>query len=102
MPFGSDASVKRETASADNRFHHFACHVRQAVVAATVAIGELLVVEAEQMQEGGMKIVDADFIHCGLVADLIAGAVMSARLDPSTREPNRVRVRVMVASGFVP
>ena len=46
-------------------------HVGQAEVAAVVAVGQLLVVEAEQVQDRGVQVVDADAVVDGLVADLV-------------------------------
>jgi hypothetical protein len=37
--------------------HHIAMHIREAEVAAGPAVGELFVVEAEQVQDGGVEVV---------------------------------------------
>ncbi len=39
-------------------FHHSTCHVGQPVIAATVAEGQLGVIEAQALQDGRVEIVD--------------------------------------------
>ena len=50
-------------------------HVGQAEVAAGVAVGEPGVVEAEQVQDRGVQVVDVDRLLDGLVAEFVGGAV---------------------------
>ena len=42
--------------------HEFAMHVGQAEVAALETIGQLRVVEAEQVQDGGVEVADVDSV----------------------------------------
>ena len=42
--------------------HHLAMHVGEAVVAALEAVGQLRVVEAEQVQDRRLQIVDVDSV----------------------------------------
>ena len=42
--------------------HHFAAHVGEAEVTALEAVGELLVVETELVQQRGVEIVDVDLV----------------------------------------
>ena len=44
------------------RDHDIPVHIRQPEIAALEAIGQLRVVEAEQVQNGGVQIVDVDFV----------------------------------------
>ena len=64
----------------DQLLHHLAVHVGQAEVAAGVAVGELLVVEAQQVQDRGVQVVDVDLVLHGLEAELVGGAVDVAAL----------------------
>jgi len=48
--------------------HHIAIDIREAEVAAGVAVGELFVIKAELMQDGGVQIVDVDFVFLGVHA----------------------------------
>ena len=56
-----------------------AVHVGQAEVAAGVAVGEAFVVHTEEMEDGGLEIVDGDDI----AGDLFA----SSSLEPWTMPP---------------
>ena len=50
----------RTRASRQYLANHLAMHVGQAEVAAGVAVGETLVVEAQQVQDRGVQVVDVD------------------------------------------
>src|SRR5262245_53401102 len=85
--------------SSNHFAHHVAVDVRQTEIAALIAIGQAQVVEANQVQDGGMKVMDADAVLGGAVADLVGGAVGVAGLDASAGHPIREGVRVMVSAG---
>ena len=46
--------------SGENPAHQLPLHIRQAVVAALVLVGQPLVVDAEQVQDRGLEVVDVD------------------------------------------
>ena len=50
-------------------------HIRQAAVDAVVAEGEALVVDAEQVQHGGVDVVAVSGVLCGAVGPGVAGAI---------------------------
>ncbi len=54
-------------------------------------------IESEQVQQGGVQVVDADPVLDRLVTELVAFAVVNAALDSTTRQPDGVGVRVVVA-----
>ena len=58
-----------------NPVHHFAGHVGQPEVAALVAVGEPLVVDAQQVQHRGVQVVDVHDVVDGVVAELVGRAV---------------------------
>ena len=60
--------------------HNLAVHVGQAEVSAGVAVGEPGVVEAQQVQDRGVQVVDVDGFLDGPVAELVGGAVDRGRL----------------------
>ena len=66
------------TASCENRPHHVAGHVGQAEVAALEAVGELRVVDAQQVQHRGVQVVNVDGVFDGGVAQLVGVAVGDA------------------------
>ena len=59
------------------------CNVGQAVVAALEAEGQAFVVEAEQVQDRGLQVVDVDLVLGDREAELVGLAVASSR--PSRR-----------------
>ena len=64
-------------------------HVGQAEVAAGVAVGELLVVEAQQVQDRGVQVVDVDLVLDGLEAELVGRAVDVPPLHAAAGQPHR-------------
>src|SRR5262249_54870483 len=59
---------------------------------------EPLVVEAEQVQEGGVQVVDVDLVRDGGEAELVGGAVDVAAFDAAAGQPHREAVVVVVAA----
>ncbi len=59
--------------------HDVAMHVGQAEIAAAVAIRQPLVVEAHEVQNGGVQVVDVDAVLDGCDAEFVGGAVDVAR-----------------------
>ena len=65
--------------------HHVTGNVRQPEIAAAVAIGQLRMIEAHQMKNGGMQVVNVNgFLHC-LEAEIIGRAVNVSALDAAAR-----------------
>ena len=62
--------------------------VGQAVVAAVVGEGEPGVVEAEQVEDRGVEVVDVDAVDLGAEADGVGRAVDRAALDPRAGHPD--------------
>ena len=59
-------------------------HIRQAEVAAGVAVGQSFVVEAEQVQDGCLQIVKVNAVLGGVVAVVVRATVGGSRLDSRT------------------
>ena len=57
---------------------HVAGDVGEAEVAAAEAIGQPLVVDAEQVQDGGVQVVDVDRVRGDVVAEVVGRAVGDA------------------------
>src|SRR4051794_21817512 len=55
--------------------------VGQPVVAAAVAIGELLMVDAHEVQDRGVQVVNVHLVLDGMPTELVGGAVCHAPLD---------------------
>lgn len=73
-------------------------HVRESHVASAEAVGESCVIDAEQVQHGGMKIVDFGFVGDGLVAEIVCGAVDGTTFDTATGHPHGEAEGVMIAT----
>ena len=54
-------------------------NVGQPEIPAGVAIGKFFVIEAEQVQQGRVQVVDVDLVLDGLETKLVGGAVDMAR-----------------------
>ena len=96
VPFARAPRV--EGCSGDQFVDDVAVHVGQAEVAAGVAVGELLVVEAQQVQDRGVQVVDVDRVLDGLEAELVGRAVDVAALDAAAGQPHGEAVVVVVAA----
>ena len=71
--------------SGENLVDAGAVNIGQAIVAALKAIGQPLMVEAQQVKDRGVQIVDVDRAGFGGKAQLIGPAVDVARLDSGRR-----------------
>ena len=75
-----------------------AVDVGEAEVAAGVAVSEFFVVEAEQVQNGGVEVVDVDYFFDGFEAEFVGGAVDVAAFDAAAGHPDGEAVGVVVAA----
>ena len=67
--------------------HDFALHVGQAKIAASVAVSESFVIEAQQMQHGGVKIVDMERIMDSPIPQVIGPTIANASFDSTPGHP---------------
>src|SRR5688572_25322568 len=74
-------------------------NIGQAEVAAAVVEGEAGVVQAQQMQNGGVPVVNVHGVDDGFVAVVVGGAVTHAALDSAAGHPDGVALVVVVAAG---
>src|SRR5690348_15000589 len=63
-----------------------------------VEIGQFLVVEAEQVQDGGVQVVDVDLVLDRGIAELIGGTVYLPALDAAAGQPTTETARAVVAA----
>ena len=73
-------------------------HVGEAEVAASVAVGELFVVEAEQMEYGRMQVMHGHRFFDGAEAELVGGSVNGSTFHSAASQPACEAVMVVVAS----
>lgn len=74
--------------------------VGEAEAAAVVGVGELFVVEAKLVKDGGVDVVDVGFVDGGVMADFIGLPVAHPPLDSSACHPGGEAMRIMIASGL--
>src|SRR5262249_6117572 len=67
--------------SRQDALDHVAMHVGEAEVAPAVAERQLLVVDAHQVQDRRVQVMDVDAVLYGVDAQLVGGAVGQAALD---------------------
>ena len=73
-------------------------HVSQSKVSAGIAVGERFMIESEEMEHGGMEIVNMNPLLNGRKAKLVSRSVNETRANPSARQPHGESVRIMVSS----
>ena len=84
--------------SGNELVHDMAVDVGQAEVAAIVAEGEPLVIQAQQVEDGGVEVVMRDAARNGVHAELVGSAVGNSRLDAAARHPHGEAEVVMAAA----
>src|SRR5207245_1506446 len=72
--------------------------IRQSVIPPTVAVGQPLVIQAHQVQNRGVQVVDMDFVLDGVPAVIVGGAVRQAAAHPPAGEPHGESEGMMLAA----
>ena len=72
--------------------------VGEAEVAPTVSIGEFFVIEAQEMEHGGVEVVDVDFVFHGGEAEVVGRSVDVTALDTASGHPGGEAVVVVIAA----
>ena len=78
--------------------NHMAMNIREPPRSAVVVVGEPFVVEAEQVEDGRVEVVDVDHVFDGLVAELVGGTEAEPMLDARAGEPGGEALGVVVAA----
>src|SRR4030095_16856630 len=68
--------------------HHFPVDVGEAVIAAAISVSELFVIEAHEMEDGRVQVVDVALVLHGLPAEVVSGAEGHAAADATAGEPH--------------
>src|SRR5262249_30076713 len=84
--------------SGEELLHHGSMDVSEPEVAARVTVGEGFVVEAEEVEDRGVQVVDVDGVLDGLEAEFVGGAMDMAPLDAAAGQPHGKGVVVVVAA----
>src|SRR4029078_12489403 len=73
--------------SCDDLVKDVARHIGEAEIAPAVAIGQLGVIDAEQMEDGGVKVVDVDRLLDRLETEIVGRAVNLFRFSAPAPQP---------------
>jgi hypothetical protein len=82
----------------DDVFHYVPVDVCQAKVTAAVMVGQPPVIQAKQMQDRGVEIVDMNFVFDGGEAKLVGSAVDRSAFDAAAGKPHREAIRIVITS----
>src|SRR6476620_10441653 len=80
--------------------YDLAFDVGKTKVAALKSIGQFRVIEAEQMQERGVEIVDVDFVFDHMETELVGFSERESGFETAAGHPHRESLRVMVTAEF--
>src|SRR6266851_3787589 len=86
--------------SSEHFLHEAPAKPGQPLVKSLIEVGQLLVIQAEQVQDRGVKIGDVAWVVDSPEAELVGRADGLAALDAGAGQPHREAVRVVVAAGF--
>ena len=81
-----------------DRFNDVSGDVRESIVAATMAVGKLLMVQAHQVQDRSVQVVDMNFVLHGAKSEVIGCPVSCSTSHTSTCHPDGEAPRVMVST----
>ena len=84
--------------SRQNVLHHIPAHIGQPKISPRMPIGQPFMIEAEEVEHGGMEVVDVDDILHGPEAEFVRGAVGVAASSAATGKPAGEAVMVVVAA----
>ena len=77
--------------------HHLPVDIGEAEIATGIVEGQLLMVEAEAVQDGGLKVMHMDWVLDHVESQVVGGPMTHAGPDAATGHPNTVSLRVMIS-----
>src|SRR4051812_9097110 len=92
------ARRQRSHESGEEVFDHLAVNVGEPEVAALEPVGELFVIEAKQMENGGLQIVDMNFVAGNGKPEFVGFAIHEPVLHAAPGEEHGEAVGIMVAA----
>jgi len=75
-----------------------AVDVSEAAIDAVLADGELLVIDAHEVEDGGVEVVDGDGVLGGVVAVVVGGAVVVTGPGAATAHPHCEAMGIVIAA----
>src|SRR5438309_2832805 len=92
----SSLTILADVGLGEDVVHHATVNVGQPEVAAAVAVGEFLVVNAQQVKNGGVEVMDVHGLIDGVHAEIVGGAVHHAALDAAAGQEHGEAGVVMI------
>src|SRR5438876_2497579 len=89
---------RRQQQLCKNVLHHTPMHVGEPKIAASIAVGEALVIEAEEVEYGCVQIVHMHRMLSDIDAELIRTAISHSTFDAAAREQHREGGVVMISA----
>src|SRR4051794_34289375 len=83
--------------SSENFSDDMSMHISQTAIDAILANGQLLVIDAKQVEHGRVKVVAVGFIFRRLVSPVIAAPVGDAGLDAGAPKPRHETAAIVIA-----
>src|SRR5690349_472335 len=74
--------------SSEDGIDHVAIDIRETIIAAVVTIREPRVVETHEVQDGGVQVVDVNFVLNSVPAEVVGRAMHHAAFHAAARHPH--------------
>ena len=78
--------------------HNMSVNIGQAITAALEFVGETLVIDAEQVHDRGLQVMDVQAVRGDVVAELAGFPVNGSGFDSAACHPDAETARMMVAA----
>ena len=91
-------SIISRTVLSENSFHQLPMHVRQSITPTLKSVRQSFVVDAQQVHDRGVQVVDVQSISRDVVSELIRGTVHGSCLYAATSHPDAETARMVIAS----
>jgi hypothetical protein len=88
----------RTAASRQHLFDHMAFHIREATLEAIVLKGQAFVVEAEEVEDRCVEVIERMNVFHGFLAEFVAFAGANAGFDAGTRHPAGEAIGVVITT----
>ena len=75
--------------------------VCESKVATVMTVSELLVIQAHQVKDGGVQVMDRGSVFDCFVAKVVGSTVLDTTFDATTGKPHGTRIGVVIATGAV-
>ena len=93
MPFNG---IRLEASLCKQGFHDLAMNVGEAKVATGIPVGQLFVIKSQQMKDGGLEIVNVDFVLDRGKAKVVGSPVNRTSLYPASAHEHGKAVVIVI------